>query len=262
MVWKILGVLALAVLLASVLIADTHPTRTTRLVTPASEPIAQVLTSTEVQQRDLAAQERMAAAAEGMTVASWAQLGVGILTVIGLLVTFEISRRTLKQAREQLSLSRDTSHAQLRPYLGFDGFDHERVGDHIHVRFKFRNFGQTTASHVKRSTRLRLLPTIPDDLEIQDDELVPWQNCGDIAPDSYFKVGFSWNLAELGTDERFREILENLENGGNCAAFAVVIEYRDSFGKPHEFRHSSFRYGRALADNHFNVPFMRRDLEC
>lgn len=129
----------------------TSPPPTPDLPEPASnEP--------DYGREDLEAQKTMAWWTRAMGIA--AIVGV-ILSGIGVALIYTTFKATLRaaryagvaarQSRQSLAVIKESSAAQLRPYVAiseFEGDDNSPFSRDSHVRFRIKNFGQTPATRV------------------------------------------------------------------------------------------------------------------
>ena len=91
-----------------------------------------------VDERDLAAQVRMADAAEALLVSSWVQVIVGALGTLGLFLTlWATMRASHNQVRAYLAISMPTLAKPIQ------------VGDYVHIKVEVKNAGATQAYRVR-----------------------------------------------------------------------------------------------------------------
>jgi hypothetical protein len=121
----------------------------------------------------------------------------------------EVAERNAKAAQEQVTVSQDTAHRQLRAYLGFASVDTEQDEDlspEGRARFLLKNFGQSPAIDVelRRTSRYLTGPLGADALDVEPEpvELVGKIQPGQFIPLSLWMEELSDTWSDLGNGYR------------------------------------------------------------
>ena len=174
--------------------------------------------SKEHERLDLKAQEKAADAADAQVLPN--RVGT-VLTVVGTLVLF----LTLRLTQQSLNLSRRTSVAELRAYLGVYSYraEHRKDGT-VDLSFVVQNFGQTPAVRLRSGWTLMTSPDgpLPEGFEFSTnpDTL---QRTGQLTPNNEFNFG-------PGTLSQER-VLALIAKKRSCFIFGWV-DYDDTLGGP------------------------------
>jgi hypothetical protein len=183
---------------------------------------------------DLEAQRIMAAWTRTIGIATIVGMTFGIFGLSLIFVTFRETRRAADAGFEANEIARTSSERQLRPYIGLEsgGLEYSAFGAWPTVRVFLKNFGQTPAYDFRAGINVVVRPqghriaTNGPDESIATSELAPTQ-------------GFML-VSEQSEPEAGR-----MDENPDARLYAVIsCEYKDTFGKRHDFNLCLVQSGR------------------